>query len=59
VNLPLNASLTVLRDALPGEWLGVFEEELSQVMLCDLSTWASGWARCVENGNYPPRPYGC
>ncbi|MGY0466961.1 hypothetical protein ACW14Y_42880 [Kitasatospora sp. cg17-2] len=56
-DLPPNASLTDVRDALPEEWRAAFDEELSRVMLSDLSTWAHGWARCVADGDYPPRPY--
>ncbi|MFF4821285.1 hypothetical protein ACFY2K_42660 [Kitasatospora sp. NPDC001309] len=57
MKLPLNASLTDLQGAVPEQWRGVFDEELSRVMLCDLSTWAMGWLRAVDSENCPPRPY--
>ncbi|MEU3565409.1 hypothetical protein [Kitasatospora sp. NPDC006786] len=57
MRLPVTASLTDVRDAVPQEWRPVFDAELSRVLLSDLTTWAWGWARSVEDGDYPPRPY--
>lgn len=56
--LPVTASLTVLREHVPQEWRPLFDEELDRVLLSDLSAWALGWARCVQDADYPPRPYG-